>query len=83
MEECRGGVRGGGIQVRLLFQDDRMTPAVLAFLRETKIGRMINLASLEVEEERGVGDTELRACGPKRGRGAGARWEKRAGQARS
>ena len=46
-----------------------MTPAVLAFLQETKVGRMIDLASLEVEEERGVGDTELRACGPRRGRG--------------
>ena len=31
---------------RQLFQDDRAIPAVLTLLRETKVGRVINLASL-------------------------------------
>ena len=32
--------------VRLLFQDERATPAVLTFLMETKVGKVVNLASL-------------------------------------
>lgn len=30
---------GGGPSVRLVFRGERATPAVLAFLRETKVGR--------------------------------------------
>ena len=36
--------------IRMLFQDGRATPAVLTFLREIKIGRMINPAPPEEEE---------------------------------
>ena len=36
--------------VRLLFQDERATPVVLAFLRGTKIGRMVTLAPPEEED---------------------------------
>ena len=36
--------------MRLLFNDVRATPAVLSFLRDTKVGKMI---SLEPQEERG------------------------------
>ena len=35
--------------IRLLFQDKHATPAALAFLRDTKIGRMITLAPPEEE----------------------------------
>ena len=31
--------------VRLLFQDERATPVVLTFLRETRVRRMVNLAT--------------------------------------
>ena len=37
--------------VRLLFQDRRTIPAVLCFLRDTEVGRMITLA--RVDEESG------------------------------
>lgn len=40
--------------VRRLFDDDRATPAVLNFLRETNVGRLILL--VPSEEEGGVGD---------------------------
>ena len=39
--------------IRMLFRDDRATPAVPTFLRETKVGRMVNLAPLR---RRGTGE---------------------------
>ena len=40
--------------VRMLFQDDRAAPAVLSFLRETRVGKMAKMAHPEEEvgEER-------------------------------
>ena len=47
------------------FQDDRETPAVLTFLREAKVGRMINLAPPEEEEGEGrEGEEEEGGPGP-------------------
>ena len=37
--------------VRVLFQNDKATPAVPTYLRETKVGRVVSLASLEEERE--------------------------------
>ena len=37
--------------VRLLFQDERATPALLEFLEDTRVGRMPGLALLRVVEE--------------------------------
>ena len=47
--------------VRLPFQDDeRATPAVLNFLRGTKVGKMVTLAPPEEEGEwEGLGEIEL------------------------
>ena len=47
----------------MLFQDDRATPAVLTFLRETKVGKMINLTPPE-EEEREEREEEGEEGGP-------------------
>ena len=46
--------------VRLLFQDERATPAVLAFLRETKVGRIVALAPPEEEESGELEEVVLR-----------------------
>ena len=37
--------------VRLLSQDERAIPAVLVFLRDIEVRRMVTLAPREVEEE--------------------------------
>ena len=37
--------------VRLLFRDERATPAVLEFLEKTRVGKMPGLALRGVEEE--------------------------------
>ena len=54
--------------IRLLFQDDRATPAVPTFLRETGAGEMINLASPAEEgggmEEEREEDEEEDGTGP-------------------
>ena len=45
VEEHREGMRletPRASSVRLLFQDERATPAVLTFLRETKAGRVVS-----------------------------------------
>ena len=41
--------------VRLLFQVDRATPAVLTFLVEAKVGKMVSLASLWERDGRRLG----------------------------
>ena len=46
--------------VRLLFNDDRATPAVLDFLRDTRVGRVFTPAALEEGEEDGQEEIELR-----------------------
>ena len=51
--------------VRLLFQDERATPAVLTFLRETKVGRVVILAPLLEAEE--WGELEEMALRPEGG----------------
>ena len=45
--------------VRLLFEDQRATPAVLHFLRETKVGRVVTLAPPEVEWEEELEEVNL------------------------
>ena len=40
--------------VRLLFRDERATPAFLEFLEDTKVGRMPGLALMGVVEVGGV-----------------------------
>ena len=51
--------------VRAPFQDDRATPAVLTFFRETKAGRMVSLVPLmDGEREEGnIREEELRRGG--------------------
>ena len=50
--------------VRLLFQDERATPAVLTFIREIKVGRVVILAPpLEAEEWGGLEEMALRPEG--------------------
>ena len=56
VKELRGSVgiacewkRLRALAVRLLSQDERATPAVLTFLRETEIGNMVTLESPEEE----------------------------------
>ena len=46
--------------VRLLFEDDRATPAVLDFLRDTRVGRVFTPAALEECGEDGLEELELR-----------------------
>ena len=46
--------------VRLLFRDERATPALLEFLEDTMVGRMLGLAILGVaEEEEDLGEIDL------------------------
>ena len=45
--------------VRVLFQEERATPAVLAFLRDTKVGRMVTLTHPEGEEWEGLEEIDL------------------------
>ena len=54
MEERREGLwveTSAGTSVRLLFQDERTTLAVLTFLWSTRVGRMVTLAPPEEEWE--------------------------------
>lgn len=76
--------------VRLLFQDERATPAVLTFLMETKVGKVVNLASLwerdggkiALWERDGEEIGEIEPS-PMRGRGVVKGWRtRRAGPAR-
>ena len=50
----------------MLFGDERVTPAVLTFLRETKVGDFAALAALEGER---MVDVEPREEGKERGAG--------------
>ena len=47
--ECEGGPRAPSI--RRLFRDPRATPALLDFLRDTRVGRMLGLALYGVMKE--------------------------------
>ena len=49
-KDCEWGGRRAP-SVRLLFRDERATPAVLEFLEKTRVGRMPGLALRGVEEE--------------------------------
>ena len=51
--------------VRLLFEDERATPAVLNFLRDTKVGHMVTLAPPE-EEGKWGGGWRRESYGPRR-----------------
>ena len=44
--------------LRSMFDDVRVTPAVLTFLRDTRVGRIISLAPREDEEEGEEEDSE-------------------------
>ena len=63
MEERRGGLRveaSASATVRLLSKNKRATPAVLQFLRDTKVGRTVALPPKEEEGEwEGLEEIEL------------------------
>ena len=62
--------------VRLLFRDERATPAVLQFLRDTKVGRVVTLPPRKEEGEwEGLEETEL---WPEAEKGQG-RWSEEGG----
>ena len=75
VEERREGMRvevPTSAGVRLLSQDKRAIPAVLVFLRDTEVRRIVTLAPREVEEEwEGLGLMVLwpREAGCRAGRG--------------
>ena len=55
-------------EVRLLFDDARAAPAVLSFLRDTRLGRMVSVASLR-ERWAGEGVREADSEGEEGGPG--------------
>ena len=55
--ECEGGPRAPS--VRRLFRDPRATPAVLDFLRDTRVGKMPGLELYGVRESELGRDLEL------------------------
>ena len=52
--------------VRAMLEDPRATPAVLSFLRDTRVGRMTSLGPLgeEGDEEEGEVESEGEEAGP-------------------
>ena len=60
--------------VRLLFRDERATPALLGFLADTRVGRMPGLALFGVEESES--DLEEIALWPEEDGGLGEESEK-------
>ena len=59
--ESRGGLRAGGPRapsVRLLFRDARAIPALLDFLRDTRVGQMPGQILLAGEDVEGESDLE-------------------------
>ena len=45
-----------GSSVRTIFEDERATKGILAFLRDTKVGCMVSIVPPEEEREVGEGD---------------------------